>query len=133
MAAKILNMEGQEIKSEEDRLREQEFFKDMISYEVADLVVECGKCGKVSILKDKWEGGGIQFNPLPSTNKHQHRLDCPECNNFMSMYFIGYAGEKSEIVRKGREKIQEQLEKNGNEAKEDSVEAEFVEELHQDS
>ena len=30
MAAKILNMEGQEIKSEEDRLREQEFFKDMI-------------------------------------------------------------------------------------------------------
>jgi hypothetical protein len=114
---KLVNMEGKEIESQEEKLKKDEFYKDMISHKVANLVVEC-KCGNVQVIGRDIETGGVQLT-LPATNKHQIRMECPECGSWLSMHFIGVAyqeGEKPTLLVEDESEIEENLSMEENES-----------------
>lgn len=58
---------------------------DYKSFQFGDLYMSCGRCGETE-LRDSGIEGGIQLI-LPTTDKHEMKMVCSRCGNFMRLYF----------------------------------------------
>jgi len=58
---------------------------DYKQFDFGDLQMSCGRCGEITLM-DSGVEGGIQLL-LPTTDKHEMKMVCQKCGNFMRLYF----------------------------------------------
>jgi hypothetical protein len=68
--------------------------QDYRTFDFGNLNLGCGRCGHDEILELGVESG-IQV-VIPTTDKHELRLVCPKCKNFMRLYFTENFTKKKE-------------------------------------